>query len=206
MAKYDLSDMGFQSTLPARGATAGVQQSAQGHHHFNPRSPRGERPSPVWKRVCRKRFQSTLPARGATLQQWQGRLPNRFQSTLPARGATVFTSFSVALPNYISIHAPREGSDRSPTRMLFSACSFQSTLPARGATRAHPTGDGTQGYFNPRSPRGERPCMPRSSSSPAHISIHAPREGSDQGRQDGGVRREDFNPRSPRGERHCQRA
>ena len=33
----------FQSTLPARGATAGDFLPAQLLHHFNPRSPHGER-------------------------------------------------------------------------------------------------------------------------------------------------------------------
>ena len=78
----------FQSTLPAWGATLAARidlrfkhfnpRSPRGerppHHHvplgqpkhFNPRSPRGERP----RRACRcslhGRFQSTLPAWGAT--------------------------------------------------------------------------------------------------------------------------------------------
>ena len=56
----------------------------------------------------------------------------------------------------ISIHAPREGSDR----YIFVPC--RSTL-----------------YFNPRSPRGERPVRRRNSPIVLVISIHAPREGSD---------------------------
>ena len=55
-----------------------------------------------------------------------------FQSTLPARGATVFTA-QAAFQHLISIHAPREGSDvHTPATSNFV------------------------GYFNPRSPRGER--------------------------------------------------
>ena len=34
----------FQSTLPARGATDDYQTLLHVEHHFNPRSPRGERP------------------------------------------------------------------------------------------------------------------------------------------------------------------
>ena len=78
-----------------------------------------------------------------------------FQSTLPARGATGRVLEADAL-TIISIHAPRTGSDRF--------------IPMRVACG---------GYFNPRSPHGERPqaltvCMilPK-------ISIHAPRTGSD---------------------------
>ena len=78
--------------------------------------------------------------------------------------------------------------------------------------------------FNPRSPRGERPLSTPICAWSPHISIHAPREGSDQGGiqqcraesqfqstlpargATGAVRyasatTEYFNPRSPRGER-----
>ena len=56
--------------------------------HFNPRSPRGERP--VFKKLVTgdRVFQSTLPARGAT---------NSLRAS--------------CVPSRISIHAPREGSD-----------------------------------------------------------------------------------------------
>ena len=80
----------FQSTLPARGATATMHKSSRGAQNFNPRSLHGER----------------LPARGL------GYHPAKFQSTLPARGATyrllMFFSFC-----RISIHAPRTGSDQT---------------------------------------------------------------------------------------------
>ena len=57
---------------------------------------------------------------------------------------------------------------------------FQSTLPARGATEKPPgkSGTGTE-YFNPRSPRGERPMDYLADLVARGISIHAPREGSD---------------------------
>ena len=101
----------------------------------------------------------------------------------------------------ISIHAPREGSDeliekitteeqnfnpRSPrgerrtkNRSNSYFCEFQSTLPARGATIARCDG---------------RPIV-------WAISIHAPREGSDEKEKHIGVDICYFNPRSPRGER-----
>ena len=60
---------------------------------------------------------------------------DKFQSTLPAGGAT--TALMWADVDFdISIHAPRGGSDRS------------------GAGEPAP-----YGYFNPRSPRGERPLV-----------------------------------------------
>ena len=79
-----------------------------------------------------------------------------FQSTLPARGATP-GSPAERRNDYISIHAPRTGSDSASTagdghtshfnprsphgeRLNLDVCAlpenaFQSTLPARGATR-----------------------------------------------------------------------
>ena len=103
----------FQSTLPARGATVRFR-AAEGHpRHFNPHSPRGERPFMKFVGMVDSAFQSTLPARGATFQSSGIFLTILvFQSTLPARGAT-WSMFDY-VPN-------------SET--------FQSTLPARGATR-----------------------------------------------------------------------
>ena len=190
----------FQSTLPARGATA-----------------KGTSPSPV------RTFQSTLPARGATNAKRHPqeqidisihaprtgsdsldfdfcRTRTEFQSTLPARGATKERSFPMRMKP-ISIHAPRTGSD-GVFDLLFAHAVFQSTLPARGATRRIMPGGGTN-----------------------FISIHAPRTGSDARGGNKSVprrgfqstlpargatagysaapssKRTHFNPRSPHGER-----
>ena len=79
----------FQSTLPARGATG-------------PTGAKGDTGA----------FQSTLPVRGATQREIRAPPGRRaFQSTLPARGATCLGKLYHALLA-ISIHAPREGSDR----------------------------------------------------------------------------------------------
>ena len=80
----------------------------------------------------------------------------RFQSTLPVRGATAVRVFDWHLQLSISIHAPRAGSDY-----------LQQDAPA------------APGYFNPRSPCGERLCPFRPPSGSCTISIHAPRAGSD---------------------------
>ena len=101
----------------------------------------------------------------------------------------------------ISIHAPREGSDISPTlpppapRNFYprsprgerratwtsskAATKFLSTLPARGATHRYLVQHGDGQYFYPRSPRGERQTMDLNEEVKHDISIHAPREGSD---------------------------
>ena len=79
-----------------------------------------------------------------------------FQSTLPVWGATVMKGVDIAYDSYISIHAPRVGSDDWSQESIQDILGFQSTLPVWGATM-------------PYTSRHGKPC----------ISIHAPRVGSD---------------------------
>ena len=79
----------FQSTLPVWGATAADTANDADLDDFNPRSPCGERRSPGSDGGIKVRFQSTLPVWGATR----------------GRASTVQCGF-------ISIHAPRVGSDQ----------------------------------------------------------------------------------------------
>ena len=74
-------------------------------------------------------FQSTLPVRGATrtlkLGMW---LIPRFQSTLPVRGATKGKPpFEGSI--FISIHAPREGSDTLKVLIAFGLVNFNPRSP-----------------------------------------------------------------------------
>ena len=103
--------VGFQSTLPARGATGGRTGMNGGE----------------------LAFQSTLPARGATLPKPpQLLLPHpQFQSTLPARGAT-HAPRSCQGGCGISIHAPRTGSD-SATTGVFPALAISIHAPRTGS-------------------------------------------------------------------------
>ena len=148
----------FQSTLPARGATAAI-----------------------WGIFQPFLFQSTLPARGATfrggahLTSWgisihaprtgsdglnlvpltvftdfnprspHGERPSIpcqfeqhfliFQSTLPARGATLELPQGVASYIVFQSTLPARGATNLE-RKCADGTQFQSTLPARGATRA----------------------------------------------------------------------
>ena len=171
--------MPFQSTLPARGATAATAA-----------------PSSLLP------FQSTLPARGATVKQAMVlAYSDEFQSTLPARGATHLPLLAPPAWN-ISIHAPRTGSDarqpghsgglryfnpRSPHGERHCA-PFMDMGKSVISIHAPRTGsdadlDGhlpSGGDFNPRSPHGER----RSQRLWKEYTTC------------------NFNPRSPHGERH----
>ena len=96
------------------------------------------------------------------------------------RGATrCFQGFSQRPA--ISIHAPREGRDRS-----------ELSFPRRAF------------YFNPRAPRGARLAILIFVAVAVLISIHAPREGRDRHMLIIISQRYNFNPRAPRGARPCR--
>ncbi len=168
-------------------------------------------------------FQPSLPARGATVRGFQINSHVQFQPSLPARGATRFRR-GRAYRVKISTLAPREGSDLQDQFPQSVRCVFQPSLPARGATGICLASGQNRTYFNPRSPRGERPVSVVMMACPAAISTLAPREGSDdddlhlpgileistlaprEGSDTAPDQRDqsasNFNPRSPRGERH----
>ena len=178
-AAVSLFDFSFQSTLPARGATAALRphslppsisihaprtgsdsfSSVLLHPRldFNPRSPHGERLSTISTGSNGSSFQSTLPARGATA-------PPGFQRP-----------FEV-----ISIHAPRTGSDQA---LLLRSCNHTISIhaPRTGSDYRAAQAVANDLHFNPRSPHGERPIAGRGTAGQSH-----------------------FNPRSPHGERLAQ--
>ncbi len=101
----------------------------------------------------------------------------KFQSTLPARGATGRADAQL-WRWYFNPRSPH-GERRFCGVLVFRDASFQSTLPARGATLLGATAMPRRHYFNPRSPHGERPSTAVNDGVTMHISIHAPRTGSD---------------------------
>ena len=144
--------------------------------NFNPRSPHGERPSLAYFFAPHVKFQSTLPARGATLnfygqQQYQ----------------------------YISIHAPRTGSDLSVTVYCFiSVISIHA--PRTGSDMG--VGEAqTPAPISIHAPRTGSDVISVLLTSASNISIHAPRTGSDRLAFHTALLNTDFNPRSPHGER-----
>ena len=102
----------FQSTLPVRGATGALSApcwaASISIHAPREGSDQNGNLTLGWKLS----FQSTLPVRGATGRKAPKAIPDRFQSTLPVRGATLAHMGGRGPPAPISIHAPREGSDK----------------------------------------------------------------------------------------------
>ncbi len=107
------TSLGFQSTLPMRGATAlAITYSCAGTD-FNPRSPCGERRRTFIEPCMRVLFQSTLPMRGATGRRYEDGYRGTISIHAPHAGSDVFYDMEDADHWKISIHAPHAGSDTS---------------------------------------------------------------------------------------------
>ena len=131
-----------------------------------------------WVYVAKPEFQSTPPARGATTRTSIRKISTGFQSTPPARGATAL-AFCVIVALQFQSTPPARGATPDHTHTLKYTGQFQSTPPARGATGAAQRHRRDRQNFNPRPPRGGRRILVPDGYCPAHISIHAPREGGD---------------------------
>ena len=146
----------FQSTPPARGATAILVDSHHICSNFNPRPPRGGRPCDKKISLGGRYFNPRPPRGGRHAATSTVRRVSHFNPR-PPRGGRLGSYKEEMSSKLISIHAPREGGDCSTGRLSIANVRFQSTPPARGATaagrrpRRHCPPD-----FNPRPPRGGR--------------------------------------------------
>ena len=153
-----LSDsLGFQSTLPVRGAT--------------------QRQKNRWELFY---ISIHAPRAGSDDEPRAGRgVPRDFNPRSPCGERREFGQYATAASQQISIHAPRAGSDYAAGDYRYNAPGFQSTLPVRGATEKKQNLLGVL-YISIHAPRAgsdvmEQIFIPRR----AKISIHAPRAGSD---------------------------
>ena len=190
----------FQSTPPARGATACSTPMPIPGGYFNPRPPRGGR-----RRLsasCHRSplFQSTPPARGATAILVDGGYYRKNFNPRPPRGGRRVRRLVDASDGVISIHAPREGGDPGRT-----VCGNQAVIsihaPREGGDppdTQHP--DGSQD-FNPRPPRGGRPITLSIVFLILGFQSTPPARGATTARQIQQPKHSYFNPRPPRGGR-----
>ncbi len=172
----------FQSTLPARGATFSLPSMAcwmmyfnprsphgerrfwHGFYcslqHFNPRSPHGERQATVSStRPIALYFNPRSPHGERRKVSNQEGLSVQFQSTLPARGATP-TQRAMDMGLFISIHAPRTGSDGTRCWRTSTTSAISIHAPRTGSDPFALQNRALFVHFNPRSPHGERPEQP----------------------------------------------
>ena len=165
----------FQSTLPARGATAAGQ-------FFQALSV----------------FQSTLPARGATDIDNKLQVAFTFQSTLPARGATFSRACRRPVRQDFNPRSPH-GERPSCGSIVQTATDFNPRSP-HGERPSSRSRRSRMRYFNPRSPHGERRYRDATRTDEGDFNPRSPHgERPDAGK--GRKRPNNFNPRSPHGER-----
>ena len=167
----------FQSTPPARGATATPETVVPpslisihapreggdrrgnlpggGRAYFNPRPPRGGRP----------------------VKPSSGKRGFQFQSTPPARGATCFCAGAPVFI-LISIHAPREGGDRTYFSRRQGQMHFNPRPPRGGRLHVHHAVHHVHIFQSTPPARGATNNGPQKAEE-LRISIHAPREGGD---------------------------
>ena len=115
---------------------------------------------------------------GATRPEWVEKILSGISIHAPRGGSDPGLDL-LRVGAEISIHAPRGGSDLGSADPGGARCNFNPRSPwgerLRGTVVGFPDND-----FNPRSPWGERPDRPVHGRPNRHISIHAPRGGSDQ--------------------------
>ena len=181
------------------GATGCPSACCSGCGDFNPRSPWGERQKGSPGCGSRDLFQSTLPVGGATGRLMALDLSQLFQSTLPVGGATAHAA-PACRPGFISIHAPRGGSDLHQVFKQWIDGDFNPRSPWGERLDCKPVGYGLS-RFQSTLPVGGATSLPMRGANFKVISIHAPRGGSDSIRRRYRNRVLDFNPRSPWGER-----
>ena len=172
----------FQSTPPARGATAGPICRVLGVSIISIHAPREggdtvsrtQLPKPFWISIH-------APREGGDLSSTVVPRPTTISIHAPREGGDCGT-VAGAGPAGISIHAPREGGD-----LVIDQVGHRPDIsihaPREGGDRGHAYGADGWTYFNPRPPRGGRLPFAGVSFSGCHY----------------------FNPRPPRGGRLYQK-
>ena len=147
---------GFQSTLPARGATLTVLVRVVPAGDFNPRSPHGERQRRSQDDAEHPGDFNPRSPHGERRAGRRGIGKIRYFNPRSPHGERPVGRTVDIMPTDISIHAPRTGSDGHRAVRAGLGGQFQSTLPARGATAFPCLAARAYSNFNPRSPHGER--------------------------------------------------
>ena len=194
---YEYSE--FQSTPSARRATAPTRIPASTPTYFNPRPPRGERPTQHRHGARCRVFQSTPSARRATQYVWAKNKEGKISIHALREESDVLLFQQILLQGYFNPRPPRGGRHRQSCRVCITTL-FQSTPSARRATN--------EAHFNQvpnlisiHALREEGDSGRKNELQGVRISIHALREEGDITSTAGSLTTSDFNPRPPRGGR-----
>ena len=170
-------------------------------HHFNPRSPHGERPDSIRLIFSTLRNFNPRSPHGERLELCCDLRHNeKISIHAPRTGSDVQASGARIVRN-ISIHAPRTGSDTDATPSLTSPCNFNPRSP-HGERPSHVPNKNVRHRFQSTLPARGATYILQDIVDVSQISIHAPRTGSDPAASPLHRLPSNFNPRSPHGERH----
>ena len=149
-------------------------------HHFNPRSPHGERR--FHPRLYGKREVISIhaPRTGSDPlgARRHGCRPHNFNPRSPHGERLEVTEVDMQII-LISIHAPRTGSDETP-RVLNGGYPISIHAPRTGSDRQRETAARERGGFQSTLPARGATHEYHENHQARHISIHAPRTGSDR--------------------------
>ena len=166
---------------------------------FNPRLPRGRRPSQTPKGLDPKRFNPRLP-RGRRQFAGEQRVVVEHVSIRASRAGGDDRVPDEFYRWVVSIRASRAGGDCSVLTVTSANSCFNPRLP-RGRRLEVLDYKSAWGSFNPRLPRGRRPSCWCGCCLGEKVSIRASRAGGDSASERRPSRNASFNPRLPRGRR-----
>ena len=194
-----VTQLGFQSTRPARGATS-TRRGFLRPRAVSIHAPRTGRDGhlPRYQGACHQ-FQSTRPARGATKAKRDYRPHRGVSIHAPRTGRDLFLDASCTL-TIVSIHAPRTG--RDPRRRGLEhhpRVSIHAPRTGRDITTAASRASATG--FNPRAPHGARHSASLALIADSTFQSTRPARGATQGGLSPAHSRGCFNPRAPHGAR-----
>ena len=193
--------MQFQSTPSARRATCKAECGAWQTPYFNPRPPRGGRPSRQSSCCWCSSYFNPRPPRGGRPIFKKKTTAKTYFNPRPPRGGRRDGTVPAGRCRTISIHALREEGDGTFHFHVTLSGQFQSTPSARRATPVELAPRCLPFYFNPRPPRGGRRGKFCRACKSYGISIHALREEGDRSFLLCLAVHTHFNPRPPRGGR-----
>ena len=124
----------FQSTPPARGATASPSITGPSPRNFNPRPPRGGRRRLDGLPIIDRLISIHAPREGGDLRDGRTSRPNRDFNPRPPRGGRQGCIQIVAENSVHFNPRPPRGGRLPFSRAWRKLNAFQSTPPARGAT------------------------------------------------------------------------
>ena len=134
----DRAEDEFQSTRPARDATCRLMLPTLSPHCFNPRAPRGTRPSGPTLMTTALCFNPRAPRGTRRGGGWYYSAAARVSIHAPRAGRDCRQIARTESTKVVSIHAPRAGRDQRQGTAFREPVKFQSTRPARDATQRPP--------------------------------------------------------------------